>query len=399
MTQTKNKLALHGGDPVRTAEWPRWPQWGDGERQQLDAVLQSGEWGGYSEVVAQFEAAFAQRHQAKHCIGVANGTLSLAAALHTAGIGPGDEVIVPPYTFIATANAVQLVGATSVFVDIELETFNINLAAVEEAITERTRAVIPVHFAGLPVDMDALMALAARHDLLVIEDAAHAHGSRWNGRSVGALGHIGSFSFQASKNLTAGEGGALLTNDDELRDSLWSYVNQGRAPAGTAWYGHPNLGSNLRLSAWQAGVLVAQLEPFDAQLARRMDNARRLHEILAEVDGLQPTVWDDRVDAHAHHLFVMRYDPAGFNGVSREAFVKALSAEGVPCSTGYDRPLYQHPPLSGEHSRVMGCPQAEQACREAIWLSQSMLLAEPDAMEDIAAAIFKIRDNVDALME
>jgi dTDP-4-amino-4,6-dideoxygalactose transaminase len=392
-------LALHGGAPVCTKPWPQWPQWGESERQQLERVLESGEWGGYNETVGQFEAAFARRHDARHCIAATNGTLSLVAALQANHIGPGDEVIVPPYTFIATANAVQLVGATPVFVDIELETFNIDLAAVAAAVTERTRAVIPVHFAGLPVDMDALMALAEKHDLLVVEDAAHAHGSTWNGRPVGALGHIGSFSFQASKNLTAGEGGALLTNHDDLRDRLWSYVNQGRAPQETAWYGHPNLGSNLRLSGWQAGILLAQLGRFEEQLARRMENARRLHDILAEVDGLQPTRWDERVDHHAHHLFIMRYDPAGFNGVARETFVAALQAEGVPCSTGYDRPLYQHPPLSGEHSRITGCPQAEQACREAIWLSQSTLLAKPGEMDEIAAAIFKIRDQIDALAE
>jgi len=397
MTLTPNKLALHGGAPVRTKPWPQWPQWGDAERQQLEAVLESGEWGGFNDVVGQFERAFANRHAANYCVTTVNGTLSLVAALHANGIGPGDEVIVPPYTFIATANAVNLVGARPVFVDIELETFNLDLAAVEAALTARTRAVIPVHFAGLPVDMDALMALANKHDLLVVEDAAHAHGSTWNGRPVGALGHVGSFSFQASKNLTAGEGGALLTNHAEIADAVWSYVNQGRAPERTAWYGHPNRGSNLRLSGWQAGILLAQLERFDAQLQRRMENARRLHEFLAEVDGLQPARWDPRAESHAHHLFMMRYDPQGFNGVAREKFIEALTAEGVPCSPGYDRPLYQHPPLSGENSRVTGCPQAEQACREAIWLTQNLLLAEPSEMDDIVTAIFKIRDQIEAL--
>jgi len=257
--------------PIRTKPWPTWPQWGDEEKQYLQEVLESNEWGGFNEKVAEFEQIFAQRHQAKHCLAVANGTISLEAALRVLGIGPGDEVIVPPYTFIATANAPRLVGATPVFADIEPDTYNLDAAAVEAAIGPKTKAIIPVHFAGHPADLDALLPLAQKHGLAVIEDAAHAHGSTWRGQPIGALGDIGSFSLQASKNLTAGEGGILVTNDDDLALGLWSFVNQGRVPEGI-WYEHPNLGSNLRITGWQAAILLAQMKRFEAQLARRMEN-------------------------------------------------------------------------------------------------------------------------------
>ena len=389
-------LALHGGTPVRTKEWPRWPQWGEAESRRLQEVLASGEWGGFNPAVKEFEEAFARRHQAKHCVTAVNGTLTLEAALRVVGVGPGDEVIVPPYTFIATANAVRLVGATPVFVDIEPDTYNLDIDQMAAAIGPKTKAVIPVHFAGLPVDMDRLLPLAAQHGLAVIEDAAHAHGSTWKGTPMGTLGHIGSFSLQQSKNLTAGEGGILLTNDDDLALKLWSFANQGRSPGG-AWYEHDLLGSNLRMTGLQAAVLLAQMEKFDAQLERRQACARRLIAILEEIDGPAPMRWDARADNHAHHLFMMRYDPAKFGDVPRERFVQALRAEGVPCSTGYVRPLYQQPPLAEPYSRVMPCPVSEQACREAIWLTQNLLLAEPAEMDDIAQAIVKIRQHVDEL--
>lgn len=391
-----SKLAINGGAAVRTASWPRWPQWDEREKARVLAVLDSGEWGGFNELVHEFEQTFAKRHQAKHCITAVNGTISLEAALRVLGVGPGDEVIVPPYTFIATANAVRLVGATPVFADIEPDTYNLDVEQVEKAISKRTKAVIPVHFAGLPVDMDELMLVAREHELAILEDAAHAHGSSWHGQPMGAHGDIGSFSLQQSKNLTAGEGGILLTNDDELALKLWSFANQGRSPAG-AWYEHGMLGSNLRMTGWQAGVLLAQMERMDEQLARRQANARRLNEILEEIEGPAPMRWDPRADNHAFHLYMMRYSPKKFGGLPRERFVEALRAEGVPCSTGYAQPLYKQPPLAPPHTRILPCPVAEQACREVVWLTQNLLLAEPEAMEEIGRAIVKIRENVHEL--
>lgn len=390
-------LALHGGTPIRTKPWPNWPISGEAEKTAVLSVLESGEWGGFNEAVQKFEAAFAKLHAAKHCIAVANGTTSLEAALRVLGVGVGDEVIVPPYTFIATANAARLAGATPVFVDVEPDTYNLDIAAAEAAITPRTKAIIAVHFAGHPADLDALMALAEAHNIGIIEDAAHAHGTTWRGQPVGAIGHIGSFSLQASKNLTAGEGGILITNDDALAAGLRSFVNQGRDFTGQ-WYEHVNLGSNLRMTGWQAAILLAQLERFEAQLELRMDNARYLRSILTEIPGLTPMRWDERTENHAHHLFMMKYDPDSFAGLPRNKFVEAMVAEGIDCSTGYANPLYHQPPLNAEHSIIHDCPVAETACREVIWLTQNMLLADHDAMDDIGRAVFKIRESIQELL-
>ena len=390
------QLAIHGGSPACTTPWPKWPLWDDREKERLLTVLESGEWGGFNPMLKEFEATFAKRHQAKHCLTLVNGTLSLEAALRAVGVEHGDEVIVPPYTFIATANAVRLIGAIPVFVDVEPDTYNLDISRIEEAISPKTKAVIPVHFAGLMADMDALLPLAKQHNLAIIEDAAHAHGSTWRGQPAGTLGDIGSFSLQQSKNLTSGEGGILLTNSDALKEKLWSYINQGRSLAG-AWYEHANLGSNLRMTGWQAAILIAQMERFDEQLQRRMSNARRLNAILEEIDGLQAMHWDDRADNHAFHLYMMRYDAQGFAGLSRNRFVEALRAEGVPCSTGYARPLYRQPPLTDLYSRIMPCPVSEKACQEAIWLTQNMLLAEPEQIDRIAEAIVKVKENVESL--
>jgi len=387
------QLAIKGGEAIRTKAWPRWPQWGEEEAERIQAVLESGEWGGFHPFVREFEETWAKRHQAKYCISAVNGTLTLEAALRVVGVGHGDEVIVPPYTFIATANAVRLVGAIPVFADIEAHTYNFDMDRVAEAIGPKTKAIIPVHFAGLAVDMDRLLPLAREHGLAVIEDAAHAHGSTWRGTPLGSMGDIGSFSLQQSKNLTAGEGGMLITNNEDLALKLWSFANQGRDPHGK-WYEHGMLGSNLRMTGWQAAVLLAQLGRFEENLAKRQANARYLTSILEEIDGPAPMSWDIRCDNHAFHLYMMRYDPTKFNGLPRDEFVLALKAEGVPCSTGYPRPLYQQPPLAEPYSRVMPCPVVEQACKESIWLTQNLLLAEPEDMEDIGRAIIKIREQV-----
>ena len=393
----QSTLALHGGTPVRNKAWPRWPQWDENERAGLLAVLERGEWGGYDRAVREFETAFAARHAAAHCVTTVNGTTTLETALRALDIGPGDEVIVPPYTFVATASAVRIVGATPVFADVELETWNLSIPAVEAAISPRTKAVIPVHFGGLPADLDALLPLAARHGLAVIEDAAHAHGSSWNGKPVGAQGTVGSFSFQASKNLTAGEGGALLTNDPVLAEKMWSIANCGRSSDGK-WYEHPNLGTNLRLSGWQAAILSAGLTRLDAQLQRRMSNARRLRSFLEEIDGLTPQRWDARADAHAHHIFLMRFETDLFAGLPREKLIAALRAEGIPASPVYPYPLYEQPPLVEPYSRVTPCPNGELLCQQTVAMGQNLLLADPEEMDDVANAILKIRENVGRLM-
>lgn len=405
-TAMTTPLAIDGGPKTRQKPWPAWPVWDETEERALLDVLRSGQWwsvGGRK--VPEFEERFARFHDAQFGCCVTNGTAALEVALRALGIGCGDEVIVPPYTFIATASSVLSVSATPVFVDIEPHSLNIDPTRIEAALTPRTKAIIPVHIAGCPADMDGVLEVARRHNLYVIEDAAQAHAAAWKGRKVGAIGDCGTFSFQASKNLNAGEGGIVLTNDEAIADKVWSVHNVGRTRTGK-WYEHHVLGGNFRMTEWQAAILLAQMGRLEEQTTHRMANGRYLTERLAQIPGIIALPPDSRVSTHAYHCYLFRYDPAGFGGRSREEFLKALNAEGVPCSAGYV-PLYkevvfQHK-TTGQGSwcqagrRIdypsfeQACPVCEQVCRDAVWLYQSMLLGPREDMDDIAEAVAKIQ--------
>jgi dTDP-4-amino-4,6-dideoxygalactose transaminase len=397
-------LAIEGGTPVRSRPWPRWPIFDETEEQAILEVVRSGKWWSVEGTkVREFEEAFARFQDAQFAVCVTNGTAALEVALRAAHIGCGDEVIVPPYTFIATATAVLAVGATPVFVDVEEESLNIDPTKIEEAITPRTRAIIPVHIAGCPADMDGVLEIARKHNLLVIEDAAQAHAAEWKGTKVGAIGDMGCFSFQASKNLNAGEGGAVLTNNPHWADQVWSVHNVGRVRGGR-WYEHHVLGSNFRMTEFQAAILLAQLKRLPEQTERRTQNAHRLTEMLSQIPGIRPPRPDPRVTRHAYHLYIFRYDKNHFGGRPREDFLKALNAEGIPCSAGYV-PLYKervflNRPISKDlcqlstlkdYSKVQ-CPVCERACyEEAVWLYQNMLLGDERDIEDIATAVAKVQ--------
>jgi dTDP-4-amino-4,6-dideoxygalactose transaminase len=401
-------LAIHGGPPVRTKPFPAWPIFGSEEEQALLRTLHSGRWGRLDgDEVNRFERAFADYHQAKHGIAVVNGTVSLRIALLAAGIEAGDEVIVPPYTFLATASAVVEANATPIFVDVEMDTFNIDPQAIEAAITPRTKAVIPVHIGGLPANMDAIMDVARRRGLTVIEDAAHAHGAAYRGRRVGAIGHMGSFSFQSTKNLCSGEGGIILSNDDELAQRCRSVHNCGRI-AGGAWYEHHVMGGNYRLGEFQGALLNAQMTRFEAQAETRQRNGKRLAERLAHLPGVYPQPRSADCTRHGYHLFLFRLNPDQL-GVSREAFLKAIVAEGVPASSGYVVPLYRQPvylnkafgPYRGcdaahpnlDYHKVR-CPNCETICAtQGAWLEQRLLLGTDQDVDDIAAAFEKVHEN------
>ncbi len=400
VTTSAAPLAIDGGPKTREQPWPKWPVWDESEERAVLEVLNSGQWwsvGGRK--VPEFEQAFARFHDAKHAIAVTNGTAAIEVCLRALGIGCGDEVIVPPYTFIATASSVLAVSATPVFVDIEPRTLNIDPSLIESAITPRTKAIIAVHIAGCPADMDGVLEVARKHGLAVIEDACQAHAAEWKGRKVGALGHFGTFSFQASKNLNAGEGGMILTNDDRLADSAWSVHNVGRTKSG-GWYEHPVLGGNFRMTEWQAAILLAQIERLPEQTERRTENAAYLTSLLTQIPGIRTLPGDPRVTCHAYHLYIFRYDPAGFGRRPRADFIKALNAEGIPCSSGYV-PLYKEKVFerkaSGcpsarqiDYSQVH-CPVCEEAAQDAIWLPQYLLLADSADMDSIANAMAKIQ--------
>ena len=403
-------LALHGGPPVRTRPFPSWPVFGSEEESRLLAVLRSGHWGRLQgSQVDEFERGFAALHGCSHAVAVVNGTVSLRIALLAAGLAAEEEVIVPPYTFVSTASAVVEANAVPVFADIDLRTFNIDPAAIEAAITPRTRAIIPVHFAGQPADMNAIRAIARRHGLTVIEDAAHAHGASYESRPAGSLADLGSFSFQSSKNLTAGEGGIITTHDDALAAKCRSIQNCGRIPEGV-WYEHHVVSGNYRLGEFQAAVLNCGLQRLEEQTRTRDANGQRLAARLAKVPGLHPQARPVECTRHAYHLFMLRIEPEVF-GAPRTAVLQALQAEGIPCSAGYGFPLPEQPlfrnkafgpylPSASKRLDYQGvsCPNSDLICRQqGLWLEHRLLLGRSQDADDIADAFEKVYEHREAL--
>lgn len=390
-------LAIHGGTPVRTAPFPAWPIFGEEEERLVVEVVRSGKWGGSNRnKLPEFEAQFAAMHEAAHAVTVVNGTIGLTIALQASGVQPGDEVIMPPYTFIATASCALLFGAIPVFVDVEPNSLLLDPERVEAAITSKTKAIIAVHIAGAPANMTRLKEIADKHGLRLIEDSAQGVGASWDGKSVGALGDFGSFSFQSGKNVTAGEGGILLTNNEELADMAWSLSNVGRIRKG-AWYQHEHIGWNLRMTEFQAAILLAQLTRYDEQLKLRDRNARLLNERVAAIDGLRTLQLDPRVTQHAHHMFMFALDLDAVDGrIGKEEFIRQMNAEGIPVHPGYitlnknTAILKEIEKWTGE-KREMSCPVSERfAEQDGLWLHQNVLLGTEQDMDDIVRALTKV---------
>jgi len=394
-------LAIDGGAPVRDKPFHAWPIYDEREEKALLRALHSGAWGASGEETTQFEREFAQAVGAKYAFAVPTGTAALETALFAIDIGYGDEVIIPPYTFVATANACLLRGALPVFADIDPQTFNLDPRAIESKITPRTRAIMPVHIGGCPANLDAIIEIARRHDLRVIEDAAQAHGARWKNRPVGAIGDLGGFSFQSSKNINCGEGGAVVTDDDELAERCESFRNYGRTRGGQ-WYQHDKVGTNFRMTQFQAAILRAQLERMEDWAQRRQENGDYLFDGLREL-GLAPQEREAGVSRHAYHVLIVRYNSEAFGDWSCERFMEALCAEGVPTTRGYF-PLYRSEGVQSgtrDLARFIGndnvaapqCPVADQLCDgEAVWLcGQSALLGTRQDMDDILRAVRKIQ--------
>lgn len=397
-------LALCGGTPECPGPWPVWPVVEDTERRLVAEVLDSGRWW-FGERVRQFEAEYAQFQGSRFAVTCTNGTTAIEMGLRALGVVPGDEVIVPPYSFIATASAVVTVGAIPVFADIESGHLGLDPIAVEQRLTSKTRAIIPVHVGGTIGAMPRLLALARERGLAVLEDAAHAWGSELNHRGAGVLGQAGTFSFQVSKNITAGEGGILVTDDAEVADLCRSYTHCGRR-RDSAWYDHDELGSNLRLTEFQAAVLLAQLSRLPAQITRREISARILDQALAGLPGLSLLAPAPAMTRRSYHMYIFRVDPAVL-GIPRDRFLEALTAEGVPASKGWYRPLYANGVFQRAHEgpphgirspmahlgidyRHVHCPVCEQVCRDAVWIPQHVLLAEPEAVQGAARSIAKV---------
>lgn len=410
-TTSDDRPALLGGPAACSADWPEWPIHDDAEEQRLLEVLRSGKWW-YGDQVREFEAGFAEFQGAEHAVSCTNGTTALEMTLRGLGVTAGDEVIVPPYSFIATASAVASLGAVPVFADIDPDTLCIDPEQVRGKITDRTRAIIPVHVGGRIADMEAINAIAAEHDLAVLEDAAHAWGSQWQGQGAGTLGRGGTFSFQVSKNITAGEGGCLVTNDRDLAELCRSFSHCGRT-SGSAWYDHNVLGSNLRMTEFQAAVLMGQLSRLPEQVERRQANAEMLDQMLADLPGVRTLAPAPAMTRRSYHMYIFRIEAERL-GLSRSRVLEALHAEGVPVTEGWYRPLYKNgvfqnaaegpvhgirAPLAdrGVNYRDVSCPVCEAVCDDAVWIPQNVLLSDCSAIEQVGHAIRKVVNHASSL--
>lgn len=362
---------------------PQWPQSGERELQLLRDVLDSPQWGGFHPFIPEFETSFAVYQHCAFGIAATNGTVTLEVALTALGIGPGDEVVVPAVSFISTATAVSRVGATPVFVDIEPWSFNVDPQRVQEAISPRTKAVIAVHFGGPFCRIEEIAKICREHALELIEDAAHAHGSEWNGRRAGSFGKLGSFSFQNGKVLCAGEGGMLVSSDPTFAEMARSLINQGRLE-GKGFFEHYWLGTNLRMTAFQAAVLLAQFENLSAQIEQRTANAKRIRREIPDASGI---VWQKEppeTTRNSHYLLLGRLRNAS---VTRDEFCRLIAAAGVPCTPFYPHTLYRNPLYAAGGCRVMPCPNSEASIQDAFWLPHRVLLADESSIGEVVAVI------------
>jgi len=399
-------LAINGGPRTFEKEF-QWPVYDESDINAVADVVRSGKWGNpdCGDLVKVFEEQFAAFCGTKYALACVNGSVALRLALIACGVKPGDEVIVPPYTFIATASIVLEANCVPVFVDIDPDTYNLDPAKIEKAITKKTKAIIPVHFAGQSCDMDKIMTIAGKYKLRVIEDACHGHGAEYKGRKLGSIGDAGCFSFQSSKNLTSGEGGMIITNDEPLYYMMNSLRNVGRVQGGQ-WYEHHNAGCNYRITQLQAVLLSNQLKKLDRETRLRHENGTYLNSLLEKINGIKPLVRGTGETLHSYHIYIFRYDKSKFGNLPKPEFSKMLAAEGVPCFMGYPQPLYKQPlflkknfmcyaiPEDVDYSRV-SCPVTERACyEEAVWIFQNAMLGTKEDMQKFAEAVIKIQKAV-----
>jgi dTDP-4-amino-4,6-dideoxygalactose transaminase len=410
-----NALAINGGTPLRTAAFPDWPKITDDDEKSWNAVLRKKMWcrlGADPSYVSRFEETWKNMTGARYCVATANGTTALVTSLNALDVGPGDEVLVPPYTFVATINAVLLQHALPIYVDSDRETFQMDADKIEASITDRTRCILPVHLGGYPVDMDKVLAIAQKRQLRVLEDACQAHLAEWRGHKVGTLGDLGCFSFQASKNLNSGEGGAIVSNNEDLTQLCESFHNNGHLMS-AVWYRYAINGCNHRMTEFQGALLLEQAKRLEAQSRTRTENAVYLTKLLREIPGITPARTYEGCTGNAYHLYMFRYDESRFAGVPRSRFLEALEAEGIPCAGGYT-PLNKEPFMKAtlgsrafkriysekelkEYEERNQCPENDKLCAEAVWFYQTMLLGTRQDMNQIAEAIRKIQRHAGEL--
>jgi dTDP-4-amino-4,6-dideoxygalactose transaminase len=406
------KPALLGGKPVRTKPLNKWPVIDEREDKAMLETVRSGKWfRGNGPNVTRFEQAYAKATGAKNCVATNSGTSALFTSLAAVGVAAGDEVIVAPYTFIATVNVILLHHALPIFVDTDPETLQIDARKIEAAITERTTAILPVHLGGSAADLDTILAVAKKHKLPVVEDACQSHLAQWRGRALGTWGDTGCFSFQASKNLNCGDGGAILTNNDEWADRCYSFHNNCRARRTSSddFVYKSSRGGNFRMTEFQATILLAQMTRLEDQMQTREQNAAYLRGLLKEIPGIVPARMYEGCTRNAYHIFMYRYQKEHFAGMPRKRFLEALKAEGVDCNAGYGRlnkeafiknslssrswqRLFPAETLAKWEERT-ACPANDKLSEEAAWFTQTTLLGPRSDMDQMAEAIRKIQQH------
>ena len=407
--------ALLGGTPVHSGGWQQWPVWRTEWEAEMLKVLRSRKWYRMSGPhVPDFETGYAKLIGAKRCLATASGTTALIVSLHVLDVDAGDEVIVSPYTFVASYNAILAHKALPIFADTDPATLTLDPASIASRLTDRTRAIMPVHIFGLPCDMDPIVALARQHRLRVVEDACQAWLAEYKGRKCGTLGDLGCFSFQESKNLPSGEGGAITGNSDELLDRCNAFHSCGRASGGFKGSGCFTRGGNYRMTQFQAALLLQQFDKLVQETAIRRASADYLSGRLAQIPGITPI----RLPAGsrgAWHLYPFRYDARQFHGLSRDAFLKALAAEGVPCSSvykeqyfdglldetiasrGYQR-LFSTQRLKAYRDSFQDLKGNREACATTVAITQNLLLANRAGLDHIVEAVAKLQTHSAALV-
>lgn len=390
-----------------------WPIWDESDERALLDVLHSGKWGrtaGGAMRVREFETTFAARMKASHCIATSSGTTALLTTLGALGIGPGDEVILPPYTFVATFNAITASYALPVFVDTDASTFQIDAKKIAAALTSATRLLLPVHIGGSTCEIEAIALLAKTKSIPLIEDACQAPLAEWKGRPVGTFGLGGCFSFQASKNLTSGEGGAILTNDAAFADLCYDF----HTPGGSKKSPSSGRGANFRLTEFQASLLLAQFARLEAQAKLRDENAAYLSSLLETIPGITPARLSSGNNRSGWHLYMFRYDKAHFAGLDRARFLQALANAGIAASSGYTRlNVSAHVKALAQNRhylRIYGekamktwldrnqCPVNDSLTEEAVWFGQNRLLLPKSEIERCASVIRDLQKRAGELV-
>ena len=417
LAASADKPAMMGGTRIHTGGWPRWPEWRESWEPEILKILRSGRWSsaGGGGLVPDFEAGYAKLIGAKRCVATSSGTTALITAMHVMGVDAGDEVITSPFTFIATYNTILMLKALPVFADTDPATLTMDPSSIESRITERTRAIVPVHIYGLPCDMDPINAIAEKHHLAVVEDACQAWLAEYRGRLCGTLGDLGCFSFQNSKHIPSGEGGAITGDRDDLIDRCHAYHNCGRAFGTFEGSGCFSRGSNFRMQHFQASILLSQFDKLVQETERRRENADYLSAGLREIPGVQPLrlpsgsrpVW---------HMYAFRYDAEQFNGLPRDKFLRAMHAEGIPCGGGYREQyneglldeaiasrgfqrLFPAERLRAYRESFQQLKGNKQVCETTVGMFQNLLLADRSDMDHILDAVRRIQAHSAALVK